>query len=164
MAPLAEQGLADVTAGAGAGGDREEAAADVLDVLVQRVEGAEPALDRHELLLGVALVVDEKEARFELAEALVDAVGEGVAAAEDPGAVVFLGRSEADVGIGRDHRMAVRLGVQRQRLELILPPEWRAAVLVAPDRPLLVLERGPVPDLEQHPDPARNQIAAAAHT
>jgi hypothetical protein len=67
----------------------------VLDVLVQRVDRAEPMLDRHELLGGVVLEADEEEAGFELAEALVDPVGEGVTAAEDAGAVVFARRSEA---------------------------------------------------------------------
>src|SRR6186997_3567131 len=140
-----EEVLADVAAGGGAGGDGEEGAADVLDVLVERVEGAEPALDRDEVL-GVALEADEEEAGFELAEALVDAVGERVAAAEDAGAVVLLRRSEADVGVDGDHRMAVALLVERQRLELVAAAERGAAVLVAADRPLLVLQRGAVPD------------------
>jgi hypothetical protein len=69
----------------------------VLDVLVEGVEGAEPALDRNELLLGVALEADEEEPGFELAEALVDAVGEGVAAAQDPLAAVRRGRGEASL-------------------------------------------------------------------
>src|SRR6476469_7285061 len=100
----AEQGFADVAARLGAGGDGEDGAADVLDVLVELVHRAEAALDRGELALRVALEADEEEAGFELAEALVDAVGEGVAAAQDPLAVVELGRGETDVGVDRDLR------------------------------------------------------------
>ena len=96
--------------------------------------GAEPALDRDELALGVALEADEEEAGFELAEALVDAVGEGVAAAQDPLAVVGLGRGEADVGVDRDRRLPVLLGVEVERVELLVPPSgaplylWRPIV------------------------------------
>src|SRR5436190_212383 len=158
----AEQAFADVAAWGGPGRHGEEGAADVLDVLVERVHRAEPPLDRDELV-GVALEADEEEPGFELAETLVDAVGERVAAAEDAGAVVLFGGGEADVGIGRDYRMAVALLVQRQRFELIAAAEWGAAVLVAADRPLLVSQWGPVPDLEQHPDPACDQEAAAPH-
>jgi hypothetical protein len=104
----------------------------VLDVLVERIVGAEPALDRDELALRVALEGDEEEAGFELAEALVDAVGEGVAAAQDPLAPVGLGRGEADVGVDRDRRVAVGLGVERQRFELVDAAERGAAVLARP--------------------------------
>jgi hypothetical protein len=69
----------------------------VLDVLVEGVDLAEAALDRDELLRRVPLEADEEEPGFELAEALVDAVGEGVAAAEDAGALVFARRGETDV-------------------------------------------------------------------
>ena len=95
----AEQRFADVAARLRARRDREDGAADVLDVLVERVVRAEPALDRDELLFRVALEADEEEAGFELAEALVDAVGEGVAAAQDPLAVV--GRRRRRGGRGR---------------------------------------------------------------
>src|SRR5262245_47917219 len=138
-----EQGFADVAALARPGGNGEDGAADVLDVLVERVHRAESALDRDELLLRVALEGDEEEAGFELAEALVDAVGEGVAAPQDPLAVVELGGGEADVGVDRDRRQpAGLLAVQRQRFELVLPAERGAAVLGAADRLLLVFERG----------------------
>src|SRR6202012_178452 len=91
----------------GAPRDREDGAADVLDVLVERVVDAELFLQHHELLRRVPLEGDEEEAGFELAEALVDAVGERVAAAEDLQATVFLRRGEPHVRIGRDHRFAV---------------------------------------------------------
>jgi len=49
--PCSEQPFGHVAAGLGAGGDGEEGAADVLDVLVEGVDLAEAALDRDELLL-----------------------------------------------------------------------------------------------------------------
>src|SRR4051794_6064997 len=159
----AEQRLADVAAPARAGRDGEDGAADVLDVLVEGVVGAEPALDRHELLLRVALEADEEEAGFELAEALVDAVGEGVAAAQDPLAVVGRGGGEAHMSASRDGRLAVALGLEVERIELLAAAQRRPLVLVAADRFLLVAERRAIPDLEQHADPAGDQVAAAAH-
>ena len=86
----AEQGLAHEATAARPGRNREDGAADVLDVLVQRVQLAEAALDRDELLRGVALEADEEEPGFELAEQVVDAAGERVAAAQDALPVVDL--------------------------------------------------------------------------
>ena len=71
----------------------------MLDVLVERVVGAERAAGSRRTAARVALEADEEEPGFELAEALVDAIGEGVAAAQDPLAVVGRGRGEADVGV-----------------------------------------------------------------
>src|SRR6201999_1649399 len=111
----AEQAFADEPARLGAAGDGEDGAADVLDVLVQRVVLAELALQGDELLFRVLLEADKEEAGFELAEALVDAVGERVAAAEDPDAVVFRRRGEPHVGVFGDHRFAVvALHLERQ--------------------------------------------------
>ena len=70
-----------------AGRDRPQAGADVLDVLVEPVGAAEPRLQRHERR-GVAHEGEEEQAGVELALALVEAVGERVAAAQDPRALV----------------------------------------------------------------------------
>jgi hypothetical protein len=48
----------------------------VLDVLGERVDRPEPALDRRELGVGIALERDEEESGVELARRRVDAVGE----------------------------------------------------------------------------------------
>src|SRR3954453_4658398 len=100
----------------------------MLDVLVQRVDLPEPLLDRDELLARVALEADEEEAGFELAEALVDPVGEGVAAAQNALAVLGRGRGEADVGVDRDHRFAVPFGLEIEPVELFAAAERGAAV------------------------------------
>jgi hypothetical protein len=68
----------------------------VLDVLVEGV-GAQFLLDLDEAVGDVPLVGQEEQARVEAAEA-VRAVGEGVAAAEQAGAVVAVGVGQLDVG------------------------------------------------------------------
>src|SRR5262249_46710301 len=148
----AEQRLADVASVARPRRYREYRAADVLDVLVQRVARAQAPLDRDELALRIALEADEEEAGFELAEALVDAVGEGVAAAQDALAPVGRGRGKADVGVGRDHRSATALGFQVEWVELLAAAKRGARILVAADRLFLIGEGRAVPDLEQHAD------------
>ena len=112
----------------------------------------------------VALEADEEEAGFELAEALVDAVGEGVAAAQDPLAVVE--RRPRRGGRGRRPGSSARRRCSASRSsgsDSSRPPSGAPLVLVAADRLLLVFQRRAVPDLEQHPDPAGDQVAAAAH-
>src|SRR5881394_791857 len=160
---LSQQRLADVATAACARGHGEDGAADVLDVLVEGVAGAEPALNRDELALRVTLEADEEEPRFELAEALVDAVGEGVAATQNPLAAVGRGRGEADVGVDGDRRFAAAFGIEVEWVGLLAAAEGGALVLVAADRRLLVFQRRAVPDLEQHADAAGDQIAAPAH-
>ena len=97
---MSEQPFADRASGLGSRWDREERAACVEEVFVEEVAGREAGLDRDELLAWVALVGEEEEAGVDLAD-LVDALGEVVAAAEDPlslalGAGARVG--EADVG------------------------------------------------------------------
>src|SRR4029078_13536301 len=93
-----EQRFADVATVPRSRRHREDGAADVLDVLVERVELAKPALDRDELLFRVLLEADEEEAGFELSQALVDPVGERVAAAQDPLAAVHRTRGAGSAG------------------------------------------------------------------
>ena len=50
---------------------------------------------------------DEEQAAEQGAAHRVDAVGEGVAAAQDAEAVVLLVAGQADVGVGRDDRLAL---------------------------------------------------------
>src|SRR5262245_19808955 len=159
----AEQGFADVAALARPRRDRKDRAADVLYVLVQGIGRAEPPLDGDELTPWVALEADEEETRFQLAETLVDPVGEGVAAPQDPLAAVHRSGGEADVGVDRDDGLAASFGLQVQRLELLAAAERGAAVLVAADRFLLVGQCRTVPDLEQHANAAGDHVAAAAH-
>ena len=79
----------------------------------------------------VALEADEEQAGVELAELGVDAVGERVAAAQDPLAAVLGRRGEPDVGVDRDHRLAVASCASRSSgSNSSLPAERRAAVLV----------------------------------
>jgi hypothetical protein len=92
--------LARVSTALDAGGTRENCAAGVLYIFCQVVVLAETALERDELLVGVALKRDEEQAGIELARLGVHAVGEGVAAAQYSLVRVFAG--EADVGVSRD--------------------------------------------------------------
>jgi hypothetical protein len=75
-----QEGLADPAAACWAWGDGPQARSHVLDVFGERVVGAESSLDADERL-GIALEGEEEEPGVELAEAVVEAVGEGVSAA-----------------------------------------------------------------------------------
>ena len=118
-------------------------------------------LDGDELARRVALEGEEEQAGVELAEPVVEAVGERVAAAQDLRAAVGRGRGEADVGVG-GMRRAVGAS-SRSRTSLALAAERRARGLVAADRLLLVGQRGAVPDLDEHADAAGDEVGAAAH-
>src|SRR4051794_21138204 len=149
----AQQRVTHVAARPDARRDGPQAGADVLDVLVERVVGAEAVLQRDERRR-VAHEGQEEQAGVELAEAL-EAVGERVAAAQDLDAVVDLGVREVDVAVGRQ-----RLGPDG--LELVAAAERRADDLRAPQRLLLGLQRRAVPDLDEHPDAPRDEVGAAA--
>jgi len=83
-----------------AGRAGEDGAAGVVDVLVEGVRG-EGLLEPDELG-GVLHEGDEEQAAEEGPGLRVDAVGEGVAAAQDPGAAVVLGAGQPDMGPGGD--------------------------------------------------------------
>ncbi len=118
-----EQALRHVAARRDARRHGEHRRRGVLDVLVQRVAGSEAALDLDELLERVALEADEEQARVELAELRVHAVGEGVAPAQDLLAAVGLRRGEADVGVDRDPGLAaVALAVKSASSNSVWPP------------------------------------------
>ena len=117
----------------------EKPAADVLDVLVQRVVLTERPLDRHELLARILLERDEEQAGVELPGRRVVAVGVGVAAAQDLLAAVVVRAGEPDVRVGRDDRLAVlRLRRKVDRVEFALAGERRAGVLEPAEDVLLV--------------------------
>ena len=72
------------------------------------------------------------------------------------------GRREADVRVDRDHgRAGVALRGEVDLVELGMRAERRAAVLDPADRELLVGEARAVPRLDQHPDPAGDEVRAA---
>jgi hypothetical protein len=87
-------------AGSQAGRDGEHGAAGVVDVLVQGV-ARQRRLELDEL--GWVLHERDEEQAAEQGPALrVDAVGEGVAAAQDMDSAVVLGAGQPDVGVGGD--------------------------------------------------------------
>ena len=124
---------------------------------------AEALLDRDERLRGSRWKQMKNRPASSCAEPLVDAVGEGVAAAQDRALAVVVRAGEADVRVERDRRRAVasarrgRPGRTRRRR--------RAARRSTLWRPIVcswsASERA-VPDLDQHPDAARDQVGAAA--
>src|ERR1700735_184090 len=135
----------------------------MLDVLAQRVSGAQLPLDRRELVVGVSLKADEEQAGVQLARDGVDPVGEGVAAAEDALPVVACRGGQADVCFHRDDRTAVA-GARGQvdRVVLVFAVQRGAAGLEASDRVLLVAQCVSVPSLDEHPYTSANQIGAPA--
>ncbi len=80
---LLQERFPDVVALAGPGRAGEEGAGGVADVLVEPVVGGEALLERDELLVRVALEGGEEEASVKLPALGVEAVGKGVAAAQD---------------------------------------------------------------------------------
>src|SRR4051812_3654764 len=151
-ASLPEQRLAYETALASRSGRAgEQRAALVDDELAEGVVAlAEAALDRDELAR-VALVGEEEKAD-------VDVVG----AAQEHPAAVRVRAGEPDVGVGGDDGVALLdARVEISLVELVLAPERGAALLVAADDALLLVDRGRVPVVELHADPAGDEIAAA---
>src|SRR5215472_13108280 len=103
-----EQGITVVLARAQAGRDGEDGAAGVVDVLVQGV-ARQRGLELDEL--GWVLHEgDEEQAAEERAGLRVDAVGEGVAAAQDTDPAVVLGTGQPDVRVGGDGGLPVGAG------------------------------------------------------
>src|SRR5689334_2536965 len=82
-APSGEERLADRAAALDARRDREDGAARVEEVFVEQVVRGEARLDRDELAARVLLVAEEEEPGAHLPD-LVDALGEVVAATQDP--------------------------------------------------------------------------------
>ena len=71
---------------------------------------------------------------------------------------------EPNVGVGRDHWCAVACsGGQVGWIVLVLPGQRCSAGFESPDRLLLVVEGRAVPGLDQHADPACDEVAAAVH-
>ena len=62
-----------------------------------------------------------------------------------------------------DHELTVLACREVDDVVLLVLPERRAADLDAADRGFLVGERGPVPDLGEDADPARDHVRPAAH-
>ena len=122
---------------------------------------ASVVLHRDELRARVADEGEEEQAGVEAAEA-VAAVGEVVAAAQQPRAAVVVGVGEADVGVGGD-RAARRRALQREvgLGELVAAGQRRALALVAADDRLLLAQRAAVPGLDVHVDPAGDEVGAA---
>ena len=96
---LSEERLSPVAARANPGRAGEDRGPGVLDVLVEGVLRCERPLHGHELRPGVPAEGDEEQPGVEVADA-VGAVGEVVAAAQQPDALEGLVRGEADVGSG----------------------------------------------------------------
>src|SRR6266571_2557881 len=100
-----KQRVAPVLAGANAGRDGEDGAAGVVDVLVQGV-ARQRLLELDELVR--ALHEGDEEKAAEQGPGLrVDAVGEGVAAAQDPGPAVVLETGQPYVGVDGDGGLPV---------------------------------------------------------
>ena len=94
----------------------------------------------------------------------VGAVGEVVAAAQDPDAVEVGLVGQSDVRLDGDRRLAVGALLREVRLvELLLLAQRSAGRLVATDDRLLVLEIGPVPDLDVHADATGDQVGPPGH-
>jgi hypothetical protein len=126
---------------------REHGAADVVDVLVERVAG-QGLLELDELGR-VFHEGDEEQPAEQGAELRVDAVGEGVAAAQDPGAAVVLEAGQPDVRVGRDGGLAAGVGRgEVRRSELAAAAERGAGDLGPADDVLLVGQVVAVPVLD----------------
>src|SRR5262249_34674950 len=124
----------------------EQGAADVADVLVERIRLAQAALDGDEAGARIALEADEEQARVEFARERVDTVGERVPAPQDARVGIGRWRGEADVRVGGDARRAVGCrGIQVDRVELALAAEWGAGGFAAAEDALLLVEAGAVP-------------------
>ena len=107
--------------------------------------GAQLLLQRDELLRLLHEGDEEQPAQQGAADG-VDAVGEGVAAPQDANAAVLLVAGQADVGVGRDDRLAlVVLLVELRGRELTATGQRRPADLGPADDVLLVAagSRGP---------------------
>src|SRR5207249_1399655 len=111
-----EQGVAPVLAGVHAGRHGEHGAAGVVYVLVQGV-GRQRRLELDEL--GRVLHEGDEEQATEQGPGLrVDAVGEGVTAAQDVDPGVVLGAGQPDVRVGGDGGPVGAVGGEVGRAEL----------------------------------------------
>jgi hypothetical protein len=95
-----------VLAGVNAGRTGEDGAAGVLDVLAQGV-GGQGVLEL-DGLSGVLHEGDEEQTAQEGSGLRVDAVGERVPAAQDPGAAVVLEAGQPDVSVAGDDGLPAR--------------------------------------------------------
>ena len=122
---------------------------------------AKALLERHELRLRVALEADEEEAGVELAEAGVHAVGEGVAAPQDPDAVVLGAERRAGCArrAGTTARPVASCAARSTGSNSCRPPSGAPLCLWRPIVPSWSASAGAVPDLDQHPDAAGDQVA-----
>src|SRR5580692_6710878 len=156
-----EQAAAPVLAGVQAGWAGEDGAAGVVDVLVEVVRG-EGQLEPDELG-GVLHEGDEEQAAEEGPGLRVDAVGKGVAAAQDPGAAIVLGAGQPDMGPGGDGRLPGCVpGGEVGAGEFGSAGQRRAGYLGPADDVLLIGQVVAVPVLDEDPDLAGDQVAAAA--
>jgi hypothetical protein len=121
----------------------------VPDVLVQVVVAAETRLDGDELSARVLLVGEEEQPGIEQPGRGVDAVGVGVAAAQDLLPTVGFRGREPDVRTDRDHRLAVLGdGGEVRCIEFRRPRQRSAAGLEAAEHVLLVGQVVRVPRLD----------------
>src|SRR6185312_3185634 len=94
---------------------------------------------------------------------LVDAAGVVVGAAQDPDPAIVLVRGQADVRVGRNHRLSVRtVPVKVGRIEFIASAQRRARELVTTKDVVLVTDTVGVPVLDVHLYLARDLVAAVA--
>src|SRR5690242_19254479 len=141
---LGEQGVAVVLTRPQARLDGEHGAAGVVDVLVEGV-GGQRRLELYELG-GILHEPDEEQPAEQRPGLRVDAVGEGVAAAQDVDPAVVLRAGQPDVRVGRDGGLPVGAGPgEVRRGELRPPGQRRPADLGPADDVLLVLEVVAVP-------------------
>src|SRR5580698_2665836 len=161
VARSGEKSVAPALAGVQAGRAGEYGAAGVLDVLVEGV-GGERLLQPDEL--GRVLHEgDEEQAAEQGAGLRVDAVGERIAAAQDPGPAVVLETGEPDVGVRGNSRLAVAPARGEVRCgELAASGQRGAGNLRPADDVLLILQVVAVPVLDEDADLAGYQVAAAA--
>ena len=83
---------------------------------------------------------------------------------QDLDPVQRFGGGEPDVGVHRDHGCAVRVdGPVVGGLELAGAAEGGTVALGPPHDQFLLVERGPVPRLDVHPDAPGHEVGAAGH-
>ena len=93
----------------------------------------------------------------------VGAVGEVVAAAQQPGAVVGVGVREPDVGVHRHQRAVLPWRSKSGSLNSVPPDSGAPSRRSRPMRVSCSLEAGAVPGLDVHVDPAGDEVGAAGH-
>ena len=133
----------------------------MLQVLAERVVARQRVLDRDEARPWVAHEGHEEQAGVEPPERII-AVREGVAPAKHPGAAVERRMGQPDVRVGRHQRLPVGAGRSEVGLGELGPARQRGAVAFgAADDRLLLAQRGAVPGLDHHPDPADGDVRPA---